>query len=216
MSCFEQSTFLQNVGIVDQQLLIQACAALQWRTETLGKELRVFPPENLMTYFQGEPALRVRGNTIIWNSYFQKDGAQKADALRLAYMQAYHAMRVQYALEAIVTSFHKIGFSRLEDFQFQPNDQEKHRFFMKGRSKLQGETEPTATIQFTILADGTVRTSSDYIPEDVHVLADQAMAMLEEAFGNPRSIQPKDIPAKYRNKAFCHRQDVIELRQGKK
>jgi hypothetical protein len=215
MSCFEQSTFLQNVGSLDQKLLIQACSTLQWKSELRGAELWVYPPAHLQAHFLGEPALRVLGNTIVWNSYFQKDGAQKADALREAYTEAYHVMRVQYAREAILTAFHAIGFTQLEDFQFQPNETEKHRFFMKGRSKIQGETEPTASIQFTILADGTVRTSSDYIPEDIHLLADQAMASLEQAFGNVRSISPKDIPAKYRSKAFCHRQDVIQLRQGK-
>ncbi len=215
MSCFEQSTFLQNAGVMNQDLLIQACKELKWKAEMRNGELWVSQTGQL-AMMVGEPMLRLIGNTVIWNRYYQHEGQQKADALRSTYLKLEAEMRVEYARTGILEAFRKAGFSYVEDIRFRPDEKQKHRFFMKGRSKLPQETEPAASNQFTILSDGTVQTSSDYIPEDIHILADKAMEELEAAFGNRRSIEPKNIPAKYCSKAFCHRKDVIELRQGKK
>ncbi len=215
MSCFEQSTFLQNAAIVNQEILLRACTKMNWQTEQRNGELWVSQSQSQATLF-GEPILRLKGNTVIWNTYYQTNGMQQVDALRSTYMQLYNEMRVEYAREAILSEFRKVGFSFVDDLQFHANDFEKYRFSMKGRSKLKGETEPVSSIQFTILSDGTVRTSSDYIPEDIHILADEAMATLENTFGNPRAIQPKDIPAKYRGKTFCHAKTNVQLKQGRK
>lgn len=216
MSCFEQSVFLQNATQMDQTLLIQACEQMNWKTKQFGQELWIIPADTNTHQFRNEPIIKLRGNKVTWNSYYMKDGRQKVEALRESYQEIYHEMRVKYALEAIKTAFKKIGFSYLEDLNFQANSAEKHRFYMKGRSKTKEETEPIAKIKFTILHDGTVRSSSDYIPEDIHILADQAMEVLEAAFGCTRTITPKEIPAKYIGKTFCHNKNVIQIKQGKK
>jgi hypothetical protein len=61
-----------------------------------------------------------------------------------------------------------------------------------------------------IQADGTILTDSNYIPADVHDSADEAMEALEGKMGNKRAIQPKEIPAHYRHKAYCHPKTVIQ------
>lgn len=215
MSCFESSTFIPTHEVLNQDLLIQACEKLNWQYQLKNNEL-VVTHAGQAGNLRGETAIRVKGNQVVWNSYYMKDGASRVDALRNEYQKLYLELRVEYARKAIISEFKKRGFSLLTDLHFQPNEKEKHRFIMKGRSKLKGETEPIAKIKFTILADGTIQTDSNYIPEDVHKLADEAMAAIESHLGTQRDIKPKDIPAKYRNKAFCKRQDVIQLRQGKK
>jgi hypothetical protein len=74
---------------------------------------------------------------------------------------------------------------------------------MVGRSKLKEETEPLAQIKFTIMNDGSFVTDSNYIPKDIHEHADLAMVGLEKILFNERKIVPKEIPFKYKNKAFC-------------
>ncbi len=216
MSCFESSVFLQNSAIMDQAILVQACEKMNWKTIQRPNELWILPPNASQTPIRNAPLIKLRGNKVTWNTYYMKDGSQKVDSLRETYQEVYNEMRVNYAFTAIKEAFKKIGFSYLEDLHFQENNEEKHRFFMKGRSKLKNETEPNSKIKFTILNDGTVRTSSDYIPEDIHILADQAMAEMETIFGNTRIVTPKKIPAKYIGKTFCHAKNVISLKQGKK
>lgn len=218
MSCFESSIFLQNAALMDRSLLIAACEKLGWQAQERGPEIWITPPQARQSFLQAinEPILRLRGNTVTWNTYYYQQGKQDVQQLQAVYDQLQKEMRVEYARTAILTEFKRVGFHFLDDLHFRPTEQEKHRFFMKGESKLKDETERVAKIRFTILEDGTVRTDSDYIPEDIHRLADDAMAALEAAFSNPRKISPKEIPAKYLHKAFCHRKDVIQLRQGKK
>jgi hypothetical protein len=189
---------------------------MNWRAEDRQGTLWIFPGHIDPARFGNEPVLKLQGNTIAWNSYYLQNSQQLVDELRGSYQEMYREMRVEYARTAILAAFRKIGFHFLEDLHFRPTGQEKHQFFMKGESKLREEQERTAKIRFTILTDGTVRTDSDYIPEDIHLLADKAMAELEAAFGNARQISPREIPARYLHKAFCHRKDVITLRQGKK
>ena len=82
---------------------------------------------------------------------------------------------------------------------------------MVGRSKLKDETEPISQIKFTILKDGSVKTDSDYIPKDIHELADKAMESLESVFGNKREINGKEIPLKYKHKTFCENKKTISI-----
>jgi hypothetical protein len=77
---------------------------------------------------------------------------------------------------------------------------------MIGYSEMLGETDGTE-IEFTIKYDGTIVTDSNYIPEDIHLLADKAMEGIDKAFGTIRRegvhIKRKPIPAQYQGKAYC-------------
>jgi len=74
---------------------------------------------------------------------------------------------------------------------------------MVGYSKNSKEKEKRTEIKFTILNDGTVVSDTNYLPEDMHKLANEAMAKLEEKLGNKREdrdIVQKQIPIKYQKK----------------
>ena len=72
---------------------------------------------------------------------------------------------------------------------------------------MENEEENKTEIQFTILNDGSVVTDSNYIPEDIHKLADEAMLKMDNAFGNKRregiEIKRKEVPIKYQGKTQC-------------
>jgi hypothetical protein len=78
---------------------------------------------------------------------------------------------------------------------------------MVAHSRISEETEKRVEIEFTIKFDGTIVSDSNYIPEDVHKLADKAMEAIDRAFGTTRKegeqIKRKEIPAKYKNKTYC-------------
>ena len=95
-------------------------------------------------------------------------------------------MNVEYAKETILGEFERVGFSFKRDYDFVPNEQEVDRFFMVGYSKIENEDEKRTEIQFTILNDGAVISDSNYIPEDIHKLADEAMEKIDGAFGTNR------------------------------
>lgn len=202
-----------NHEVMSPEILAQACDKLGWEYEVRGQETVVKSVGNSID-FRGEPAIRVMGNQVIWNRYYMNDGRQRVKELKSAYESLYAEFRVEYARESILREFRNRGFSMIEDLHFVPNEREKHRFTLKGRSKLRNEDEQVAKIKVTILADGTIETDSSYIPEDIHKLADEAMEAIEAHFGRKRSISPKEIPVKYKSKAFCKNPNVINLRNG--
>lgn len=213
MSCFESSTFLPDHGLVDQGLLQKACDQLGWTYETIGGEMRITRTRDSVQMHR-ESVLRVKGNRVQWNTYYRKDGANKVAELRSVYEEIFLEMRVAYAKETVTTEFKKRGFSILKDLGFQPDAEIVDQFFIKGRSKLKQETEPNAKIKISILADASLRTDSDYIPEDIHDLADEAIDSIQALLGANRSIKPKRIPAKYKNKAFCKARNTINQNQS--
>lgn len=193
---------MPDLGLVDQTLLQKACEQLGWHYQVRGQTLRI-TQAGAHGSLHGEAALTVTNNRVVWNSYYLKDGAQRLNALRETYSVIFNEMRVAYALEAVLTEFRKRGFSKIADLHFEPNEQVRHRFYFKGKSRLKQEDEPIAKIRIEILADGSLRTDSNYIPEDIHRLADEAMDAIAQCMGTTRKVDPKEIPAKYRGKAFC-------------
>jgi hypothetical protein len=160
-----------------------------------------------------EPEIKIQGNKVTYNTYYMRDGKQRVGELQKEYERLYNEMRVEYALKAVKQEFAKRHFTLLEDLNFEPNEEVKHRFDMKATSKLSGEDEPVAKIRFKILADGTLQTDSNYIPEDVHKLADEAMEALEALLGVKREVKPKEIPQHYKHKAFCHPKTQNQIEQ---
>lgn len=206
MSCFESSTFLKNPSVMNQEVLQKVCDKLKWRYEVRvenGNQVLLVYDVNQKTNLKGEFALKVVGNQITYNSYYLKNGKELAKELE----NTFYGMNVEYAYETILREFQAVGFKLLPDYKFKETDKEKMRFKMVAHSTMPNESEKRTEIEFTILYDGTVVTDSNYIPEDVHKLADKAMESLDQAFGTKRKegeqIKRKEIPLKYKDKAYC-------------
>jgi hypothetical protein len=206
MSCFESSTFLKNPNIMNQEILISACERLGWKYTVTVNELTVFQlnsNENL----RGEYAMKIVGNTVTYNTYYLQNAQSKVQELQ----NTFYELNVKYAEESIIREFKKQGWTFKSNDKFKASENEKASFYMVGRSKLKDETEPISQIKFTILKDGSVNTDSDYIPKDIHELADKAMESLEGVFGNKREINGKEIPLKYKHKTFCENKKTISI-----
>ena len=211
MSCFESSTFLKNPSIMNQSILIKACEKLNWKYKVEDKVLLVYEA-NQKTNLRREYALKVDGNRITYNSYYMKNGKELVKKLENEF---YH-LNISYAKETILAEFNRVGFTLLPDYNFIKNDKEVERFSMVGYSKIKEETEKKTVIQFTILNDGTIVSDSNYIPADLHELADKAMEKIDEAFGTKREegvhIKRKEVPLKYKNKSYCTANNKIKAK----
>lgn len=210
MSCFETSTFTKNPDVMNQDVLMQACNKLNWEYTVNGNELTIFKL-NEGEILGGEYAIKVTGNTVKYNTYYLENAEAKVRLLRETFSELF----IEYAKESIISEFKKAGYNYKRNSKFTSSEEEKVSFFMVGRSKMKGETEPVASIKFTILKDGSIKTDSDYIPEDIHVLADKAMDNLEHLMGDKRTISGKEIPLKYKTKAFCQTKNIQKLKKKK-
>ncbi|BDS09578.1 hypothetical protein [Aureispira anguillae] len=202
MSCFESSTFLKNPEIMNQDFLIQACEQLGWKYKVKDGVLKVYNAKQ-GAHLHGEPALIVKNNTITHNSFYMKNGKELVAQLQSEFYQ----INVSYAKETIISEFESVGFMLKNDNDFEPNEKEVDSFFMVAYSKLENEDEPYVEIRFTILYDGTIVSDSNYIPSDIHELADEAMEKIDEAFGSKRregeEIIRKEVPIEYQHKSYC-------------
>lgn len=202
MSCFESSKFLKNPQIMNQAILRKACEELGWKYEIRNNELVVLNA-NQVEDLRGEFLLKVNGDNVSYNSYYLKNGKVFVDELQTTF----YRLNISYARETILREFEAAGFTLKRDYDFIPNKDAVEQFFMVGISKIETEDEKRVEIKFTILSDGTVVSDSNYIPEDIHKLADEAMLKVDSAFGSKRregfEIQRKEVPEKYRTKSFC-------------
>jgi hypothetical protein len=206
MSCFESSTFLKNPTVMNQEVLKQACEKLGWRYEAKvenGENILLVYDVNQKENLKGEFALKVIGNQITYNSYYMKNGQELVKDLE----KNFYTINVEYACETILREFQAVGFKLLPDYKFKENEKEKRRFKMVAHTSIPNESEKRTEIEFTIMFDGTIVTDSNYIPEDIHKLADKAMESIDNAFGTKRKegehIKRKEIPLKYKDKAYC-------------
>ena len=202
MSCFESSKFLKNPQTMNQVVLIKACQELGWKYEIRQDEVIILNA-NQKEDLKGEYLLKVKGDVVSYNSYYMKNPKEFVSELQ----ETFFKLNVVYAKETILKEFEAVGFTFKRDFDFVPTKEEVERFFMVGYSKIENEEENKTEIQFTILNDGTVVTDSNYIPEDIHKLADEAMLKMDAAFGNKRregiEIKRKEVPAKFQGKTYC-------------
>lgn len=202
MSCFESSTFLKNPFVMNQEVLKKACDELGWKYVLQDGEL-IVTDVNQKENVRGEYILKLSANTVRYNNYYLKNGKQLVSDLQ----QHFYKFNVIYAKESILQEFQRVGFAFKKDYDFNPDLDISDQFYMIGYSKMENETEKRTEIKFTILKDGTIITDSNYIPEDIHKLADEAMARLDESFGSQRregiEIKRKIIPEEYRNKSYC-------------
>ena len=202
MSCFESSKFLKNPQVMNQEVLIKACNELGWKYEIRQNELIVLNA-NQKEDLRGEYLLKVKGDTVSYNSYYMKNAKEFVAELQGVFFK----LNVVYAKETILKEFEGVGFTFKRDYDFVANNEEVERFYMVGVSKIENEDEKRTEIQFTILNDGTVVTDSNYIPEDIHKLADEAMLKIDSAFGTQRregiEIKRKEVPERYKTKSYC-------------
>lgn len=198
MSCFESSTFIKNPDFMNQGVLISACQKLGYKF-ILEKDTLTITQLDPNVDMHGEFAIKVVGNKVTYNTFYLKNAKEKVNSLQTVFYE----LNVKYSEESIIREFKKQGWTFKSNDKFKPNQTEKVSFYMVGRSKLKDETEPLAQIKFTIMSDGSFVTDSSYIPKDIHELADIAMSELEKTLFNERNITPKEIPIKYKNKAFC-------------
>jgi hypothetical protein len=182
---------------MNQAVLISACQKLGYKY-VLEKDTLTITEIDPAVNMHGEFAIKVVGNKVSYNTYYLKNAKEKVDSLQALFFE----LNVKYSEESIIREFKKQGWTFKSNDKFKPGIEEKLSFYMVGRSKLKDETEPLAQIKFTIMKDGSFVTDSTYIPKDIHELADLAMAELEKVLFNERKIVPKEIPLKYKNKAF--------------
>jgi hypothetical protein len=187
---------------MNQEVLVRACDKLGWKYEIKNQELVVLNA-NQKENLKGEYLLKVKGDIVTYNSYYIKN----AKEFVLELQETFFELNVNYAKETILKEFESAGFTFKRDYDFVANSEEVERFYMVGYSKIENEDEKRTEIQFTILMDGTVVTDSNYIPEDIHKLADEAMEKIDNAFGTSRregiEIKRKEVPEKYKNKSYC-------------
>ena len=188
MSCFESSKFLKNPQVMNQVVLQKACDELGWKYEIRNNELIVLNA-NQKENLRGEYLLKVKGDTVTYNSFYMKNAKEFVSE------------------ETILKEFEGVGFTFKRDYDFVATEEQVEQFFMVGISRIENEDEKRVEIKFTILNDGTVVTDSNYIPEDIHKLADEAMQKIDGAFGSQRregfEIIRKEVPEKYLTKSYC-------------
>jgi len=202
MSCFETSTFLKNPQVFKTEIFIQAVKKFNWEYEIKG-ENEIIVTNIPGAQLHGEYAMKISNGKVTYNSYYLKNGKELIKDLQ----SKFYILNVEYAKKTILTEFESQGFSLKKDYDFVANEEIKEKFFMVGYSKLENEDEKRTEIEFSILKDGTIVSDSNYIPYDVHELADKAMEGIEKAFGNTRregiEIKRKEIPVRYKNKSYC-------------
>jgi len=206
MSCFESSTFLKNPKVMNQEILKKACEKLSWKFEVKteqNKQVLYVYDTNKNANLQGEFALKVIDNVVTYNSYYMKNGQELIKELE----GQFYDLNVEYAKETILREFQAVGFKLLPDLKFVANETEKEKFKMVASTRNPNESEKRTEIEFIIKFDGTIVTDSNYIPEDIHKLADKAMEAIDKSFGTKRKegehIKRKSIPAIYQGKTFC-------------
>ncbi len=206
MSCFESSTFLKSPQVMNQEILKRACEKLGWKFEIkteLNKQVLYVYDTNKNANLQGEFALKVIDNVVTYNSYFMKNGQELIKELE----NQFYGLNVVYAKETILREFQAVGFKFLPDLKFVANETEKEKFKMVATTRNPNEADKRTEIEFVIKFDGTIVTDSNYIPEDIHRLADKAMEEIDNSFGTKRKegehIKRKAIPPIYQGKTFC-------------
>lgn len=206
MSCFESSTFLKSPQVMNQEILKKSCERLGWKFEVKqeqNKQVLCVYDTNKNANLKGEFALKVIDNVVIYNSYYMKNGQQLIKELE----NQFYELNVVYAKETILREFQAVGFKFLPDLKFTPTEKEKEKFKMVASTRMPNEIEKRTEIEFIIKFDGTIVTDSNYIPEDIHKLADKAMDAIDKSFGTKRRegihIKRKSIPAIYQGKTYC-------------
>ena len=208
MSRFETSKFLKSPMSMNKQVLKIACENLGWKCKIENDELIILNlgrDENLF----GEFALKVKGDTVTYNSYYLKNGQELIDELK----KEFYPLNVHYSKQTIIQEFEKNNFTFKRDFDFVKTNDLADHFFMVGETKMENEEKKSFEIEFSILNDGTIVSDSNYLPDDVNDLAHLAMDEVEELLGNKRIMTKKEIPAQYVGRITSRTEHIQKLKQ---
>jgi hypothetical protein len=191
---------------MNQEILKRTCEKLGWKFEVKleqNKQVLYVYDTHSNANLQGEFALKVVDNVVTYNSYYMKNGQELIKELE----SQFYGLNVIYAKETVLREFQSVGFKFLPDLKFVPNEIDKEKFKMVATTRTPNETEKRTEIGFLIKFDGTIVTDSNYIPDDIHILADKAMLSIDNSFGTKRKegeqIKRKSIPPVFQNKTYC-------------
>jgi len=207
MSRFESSKFLKSPSTMNQQVLKVACDNLGWQYKIINDELIIIDVGKQQD-LHGEFVLKVKGDQVIYNSYYIKNGQELVKELQ----SVFYPLNVNYSKQAVVQEFERNGFTFKRDWDFTKTEDIAEHFFMVGETKIEDEEIKRYEIEFSILTDGTVITDSNYLPDDVNDLAHLAMDEIENLLGNKRVMTKKEIPVEYRNRVKSRTEEINKLK----
>lgn len=207
MSRFETSKFLKSPTAMNQQVLKIACDKLGWKYEIRNNEFLVFNV-NQDNNLQGEFALKINGDQVIYNSYYLKNGQEFIKELQ----NEFYPINVNYSKQSVIQEFEKNGFTFKRDWDFSKTEEVAEHFYMVGETKMENEDTKRYEIEFSILSDGTIITDSNYLPDDINDLAHLSMDEIEELLGNQRIMTKKEIPIEYKNRVKSRTEEINKLK----
>ena len=192
---------------MNQQVLKVACDNLGWQYKIINDELIIMDVGKQQD-LHGEFVLKVKGDQVIYNSYYIKNGQELVKELQ----SVFYPLNVNYSKQAVVQEFERNGFTFKRDWDFTKTEDIAEHFYMVGETKIEGEEIKRYEIEFSILTDGTVITDSNYLPDDVNDLAHLAMDEIENLLGNKRVMTKKEIPVEYRNRVKSRTEEINKLK----
>lgn len=192
---------------MNQQVLKVACDNLGWQYKIINDELIIIDVGKQQD-LHGEFVLKVKGDQVIYNSYYIKNGQELVKELQ----SVFYPLNVNYSKQAVVQEFERNGFTFKRDWDFTKTEDIAEHFFMVGETKIEDEEIKRYEIEFSILTDGTVITDSNYLPDDVNDLAHLAMDEIENLLGNKRVMTKKEIPVEYRNRVKSRTEEINKLK----
>lgn len=195
MSRFESSTFVRNSSSMRLENLIKACDTLGWRYHTEG-DTTYITDIGVAQSFGREYAIKITGNQITYNTYYLGNTKEYVEKLKAVY----NTLSAEYSKNTVIAAFKKHGFTYKDNPRFVPTESEVFSFYMVGRSNDKSEKEPIGQVKFTILADGTVVSDSNYLPDDVNKRAHASMDDIDSDFESKRVMTKKEVPFEYRER----------------
>lgn len=199
MSRFETSKFVRNKQVMRLECVKEACDKLGWKYQLVDKTLTIS--------VNGYWPIKITGDQVTYNNHMSGDVRKLQDM--------YDELNAEYSRQTVINAFKKNGFTYKSNEKFHANETEKFSFYMVGRSKDKEESEPVGQVKFTIMADGTVVSDSNYLPEDVNKRAHASMDIIDGDFSSKRVMTKKDIPPKYRDKVVQTKARYVKLFGGK-
>lgn len=192
---------------MNQQVLKVACDNLGWQYKIINDELIIMDVGKQQD-LHGEFVLKVKGDQVIYNSYYIKNGQELVKELQ----SVFYPLNVNYSKQAVVQEFERNGFTFKRDWDFTKTEDIAEHFFMVGETKIEDEEIKRYEIEFSILTDGTIITDTNYLPDDVNDLAHLAMDEIENLLGNKRVMTKKEIPVEYRNRVKSRTEEINKLK----
>lgn len=213
MSRFETSKFVRNKQVMRLECVKEACNKLGWKYQLSENRLVVTDVGRGQNSWN-ENLIVIEGDQVTYNTYVL-GGNREVQKLQDVYTEIVNELNAEYSRQTVINAFKKNGFTYKSNEKFRANEIERFSFYMVGRSKDKEESEPVGQVKFTIMADGTVVSDSNYLPEDVNKRAHESMDIIDGDFNSKRVMTKKEIPPKYRDKVVQTKARYVKLFGGK-